>query len=51
VDRETVKGNSALSMGSGKPGVERLFIQVPDFILYTWNHYASDVRFGRDGAP
>jgi hypothetical protein len=48
VDRDPTKGGTALTMGAGKPGVERIFIQVPDYVFYTWNHYGSDVKNPRD---
>jgi hypothetical protein len=44
VDRDPAQGASPLTIGGGKPGVERIFIQVPDYIFYTWNHYGSDVK-------
>jgi hypothetical protein len=44
VDRDTEQGANPLSLGGGRPGVERLFLQVPDYIFYTWNHYGSDVK-------
>jgi hypothetical protein len=44
VDRDAQKGANPLSIGGGRPGAERLFLQVPDYIFYTWNHYGSDVK-------
>jgi hypothetical protein len=48
VDRDPEKGASPLSIGGGRPGVERLFLQVPDYIFYTWNHYGSDVKAAKE---
>jgi hypothetical protein len=48
VDRDSSKGSTPLTIGGGRPGVERIFIQVPDYIFYTWNHYGSDVRNPRE---
>ena len=48
VDRDGTSGQSGLSMGTGRPGVERLFFGPPDYVYYTWNHYGSDVPFGRE---
>lgn len=48
VDRDGTEGASRLSMKDGTPGAERLFLGPPDYVYYTWNHYGSDVPFGRD---
>jgi hypothetical protein len=48
VDRDGAQGASGLSIGAGKPGVERLFLGPPDYVYYTWNHYGSDVKFGAE---
>lgn len=48
VDRDNTPQASKLSMGGGRPGIERLFLGPPDYVYYTWNHYGSDVAFGAD---
>lgn len=46
VDRDATQGASQLTIGQGRPGIERLFLGPPDYVYYTWNHYGSDVEFG-----
>lgn len=48
VDRDGTQGASPLTIGSGSPGAERLWIAAPDWVFYTWNHYGSGIPFGPD---
>jgi hypothetical protein len=42
VDRDGSAGASALTIGGGSPGAERIWLAAPDLVFYTWNHYGTN---------